>query len=205
MQKANPIYLFIPILLVAGILFASDYNGLKDSYVAIFEKGRVGTIEHEAYDKVMDVLTHPRCINCHPNDDIPKQGDDSHPHFFGMSRGDGSHGFEATKCTTCHQVENNAYSGVPGAPEWALAPDKMKWEGLTRAEIARSMLNKANTGNRNHIELIKHLTAHELVLWAWDPGVDAEGIEREKPPVALEEYKRAVYEWFENGAVIPEE
>ena len=205
MQKAKPIYLLLLFVLVMVCLYASDYGVLKDTYSVIHKNVRVDSSGHEAYDKLMDVLTHPRCINCHPNDDIPKQGNESHPHYFGMSRGIEGLGFEATACTTCHQGENNAYSGVPGAPEWALAPDRMKWEGLTRAEIARSMLNKANNGNRNHKELIKHLTAHELVLWAWDPGVDAEGIEREKPPVALEEYKRAVYEWFENGAVIPEE
>ncbi len=64
---------------------------------------------------MMDVVMHPRCINCHPNDNVPKQGDDSHPHYFGISRGPENTGFEATSCTTCHQSENNEYSGVPGA------------------------------------------------------------------------------------------
>lgn len=204
MKTKKPIYLLVLILLMAGMVFASNYYGPEAEYEAIADKDSTSS-ENEAFDKMMDVLTHQRCMNCHPNDNVPKQGDDSHLHYFGMSRGEGNLGFDATKCATCHQSENNDYSGVPGAPEWSLAPDKMKWEGLTRNEIARSMLNKKNNGNRNLEELEHHLTEHALVLWAWKPGVDAEGIPREIPPVPLEEYKAAVKEWIEHGALVPED
>ncbi len=158
----------------------------------------------EAFDKMMKVLTHKRCVNCHPAGDRPLQGEDSHYHNFGVQRGDDDHGFAALRCITCHQEENNDYSGVPGAPEWALAPLKMAWEGLSRIEIAQSMLNRKNNGNRSLKEIVKHLTEHELVLWAWEPGIDADGNEREKPPVSKEEYIKAVKEWAEAGAPIPE-
>ena len=205
-MKKKSFWYFITLVLVTSLVLKAGYfKPLTNIYSAPIETESNNTNDHKAFHKMMDVLTHERCINCHPSDHIPKQGDDSHPHYFGMSRGEGNMGFDATKCTTCHQNDNNPYSGVPGAPEWSLAPEKMKWEGLTRAEIARSMLNKENNGNRNHEELIHHLTEHELVLWAWTPGVDAEGLEREKPPVPLEEYRKAVHEWFENGAIIPEE
>lgn len=204
MKNQKSTYLLIPILLVAGIIFASNYYNSEGEYETIANTNSTSS-ENEAFEKMMDVLTHQRCMNCHPNDNIPKQGDDSHPHYFGMSRGKENLGFDATKCTTCHQPENNDYSGVPGAPEWSLAPDKMKWEGLTRNEIARSMLNKENNGNRDLEELEHHLTEHALVLWAWTPGVDAEGIPRELPPVPLEEYKAAVKEWIEQGAIVPED
>lgn len=204
MKNKKPIYLLIPIVLMAGIVFASNYYNPEAEYETITNKDST-SIENEAFDKMMDVLTHQRCMNCHPNDNIPKQGNDSHPHYFGVSRGEGNLGYDATKCATCHQSENNDYSGVPGAPEWSLAPDKMKWEGLTRNEIARSMLNKENNGNRNLEELEHHLTEHALVLWAWKPGVDGEGIPRELPPVPLEEYKAAVKEWIEHGAIVPED
>lgn len=156
-----------------------------------------------AFDKMMDVLTHQRCMNCHPSDNIPKQGEDSHPHYFGIARGDDPSGFEAIKCTTCHQVENNMYSGVPGAPEWALAPNSMRWEGLSRTEIAESMMDPARNGGRTPEETFHHLTAHELVLWAWEPGVDANGIPREPPPVSKADYIEAVTLWFESGHQIP--
>ncbi|MET1258257.1 hypothetical protein ABV409_02900 [Flagellimonas sp. DF-77] len=162
-----------------------------------------GVTSDTNFDKMMDVLSHKRCVNCHPNDNIPKQGEDSHPHYFGMSRGEDNLGFEATKCTTCHQNENNDYSGVPGAPEWSLAPAQMYWEGLSRKEIAASMMDPERNGGRTPEETMHHLTEHALVLWAWEPGVDANGVPREKPPVPKEEYIEAVKAWFEAGAVIP--
>ncbi len=156
----------------------------------------------QAFDKMMDVLTHPRCVNCHPSDDVPKQGTDQHAHRFGITR---SNGKGATNCQTCHQSTNNEYSGVPGAPEWALAPHSMRWEGLSRIEIAQSMMDPERNGNRSPEDIMHHLTEHELVLWAWEPGVDAEGNPREKPPVPKEEYIAAVKKWIAGGAIIPEE
>ena len=162
-------------------------------------------VDNESFDKMMAVLTHKRCVNCHPSGDRPRQGEDSHIHNFGVMRGPDNHGVAALKCQSCHQSENNNYSGVPGAPEWSLAPISMAWEGLSRVEIAKSMLNRANNGDRSLEEIVEHLTEHELVLWAWEPGIDAEGNPREKPPVSKEEYIKAVKEWAEAGAIIPEQ
>lgn len=192
-------------ILVVGILFASNYTNSDSGYVPVTSNELETNNNQDNYNKMMDVLMSPRCINCHPNDNIPKQGDDSHPHYFGMSRGEGNLGYEATKCTTCHQSENNDYSGVPGAPEWSLAPAKMLWEGLSRKEIAESMMDPERNGGRTPEETMHHLTEHALVLWAWNPGVRADGTPRKKPPVPLEEYKEAVKEWIEDGAIIPEE
>lgn len=202
-MRKSALSFLIALLLVGGILFALNYPSIDSDYLTSSETETAN--ENVAYNKMMDVLMSPRCINCHPSDNIPKQSEDGHPHYFGMSRGTNNLGFQATKCTTCHQTENNNYSGVPGAPDWSLAPDKMKWEGLTRNQIARSMLNKENNGNRTLEELEYHLTEHELVLWAWKPGVDANGVPRELPPVPLEEYRAAVKEWIEHGAIVPED
>ncbi|GAA0717534.1 hypothetical protein GCM10009430_14580 [Aquimarina litoralis] len=204
MKKASIVYV-IPILLITGILLTSNLKP-PTAYIPVSSNDAVkkGSSD-ENYNKMMDVLVSPRCINCHPNDNIPKQGDDGHPHYFGMSRGENNLGYQATKCTTCHQSENNDYSGVPGAPEWSLAPASMMWEGLSRKEIAESMLDPERNGGRNHEELMHHLTEHELVLWAWEPGVRADGTPRKLPPVPLDEYITAVKKWFEDGAVIPAE
>ncbi len=194
--------LVIPLLLVTGIILASNLNK-SPVYVPVSKEITSSKNNNDNYTKMMDVLMSPRCVNCHPNDNIPKQGDDAHPHYFGMSRGENNLGYQATKCTTCHQSENNNYSGVPGAPEWSLAPKSMKWEGLTRNEIAESMLDPKRNGGRNHEELMHHLTEHELVLWAWEPGVRADGTKRNPPPVPVDEYIIAVKQWFKDGAVIP--
>ena len=44
------------------------------------------------------VLTHPRCMNCHPATDRLLQGSDNHPHQPGATR--------QTPCVTCHTDRN---------------------------------------------------------------------------------------------------
>lgn len=194
---------FLGMLLVVGIIAATTRSPKISEYAEIPTDDITIKVSNEAFDKMMDVLTHQRCMNCHPNDNIPKQGDDSHPHYFDMARGEGNMGFQATKCTTCHQSENNMYSGVPGAPHWSLAPASMGWQGLSRTEIAERMLNTETNGGKNHEELVKHMTEDDLVLWAWNPGVDANGVMRELPPVSKENFRSAVKLWFKEGAIIP--
>ena len=33
-----------------------------------------------AWARVAEVLRHPRCMNCHPSGDVPRQADDRHLH-----------------------------------------------------------------------------------------------------------------------------
>lgn len=204
-MRSQKLLYVIPVLLCASILFAGGFANSEPGGTAESSAEELPSSSEEHFDKMMAVLMHKRCVNCHPNDNIPKQGEDSHPHYFGMARGESNLGYQATTCNTCHQSENNDYSGVPGAPEWSLAPESMKWEGLTRTEIAESMLDPKRNGGRTHHEVMEHLTEHELVLWAWTPGIDAAGNPRELPPVPVDEYIEAVKAWFEEGAVIPAE
>lgn len=203
MNKANIRHFFIMLFIVgATIVLAFSDEPRNPGNTAPLENKNIGS---EPFDKMMAVLTHKRCVNCHPSGDRPLQGEDSHIHNFNVQRGIANNGEEGLACNTCHHEENNDYAGVPGAPEWSLAPLKMRWEGLTRVEIAQSMLNPENNGGRTLEETVKHLTEHELVLWAWEPGVDAEGNPREKPPVPKDEFITAVKAWAANGAIIPEE
>lgn len=197
--------LFTALLLVATMGLALSFtDGLPNKMATEEKDSHLKLSAEDPFTVMMKVLTHKRCVNCHPNGDRPHQGEDSHVHNFGVERGPGNHGVAGLQCSTCHQSENNNYSGVPGAPEWSLAPIDMYWEGLSRVEIARSMTDPEKNGGRSIEELVHHLTEHELVLWAWEPGVDAEGNPRELPPVPLEEYITAVKAWAEAGAVIPE-
>jgi hypothetical protein len=203
MKKAFIIPLLITFVVSVG--WVNRHHGANEPWVASPEQEseKMPSTEESliAFNTMMDVVTHQRCMNCHPSDNVPKQGLDSHAHNFGITRANAGN---ATNCNTCHQKENNAYSGVPGAPEWGLAPHNMRWEGLSRIEIAQSMMNPANNGNRTPNDIMHHLTEHELVLWAWEPGVDAAGNPREKPPVAKADYIAAVKKWISLGAVIPE-
>lgn len=203
MKKRNTILLLSILMLGFGILFMSKTYANENSKDHK-EETMTLTNEEDHFTTMMKVLTHKRCINCHPAGDRPHQGEDSHVHNFGVRRGEDNHGLAALRCESCHGHENNDFSGVPGAPEWSLAPLSMAWEGLSRVEIAKSMLNPENNGGKNLEQIVEHLTEHELVLWAWEPGIDADGNQRELPPVPKEEYIKAVKKWAEAGAVIPE-
>lgn len=150
-----------------------------------------------ALGTMLKVLKHQRCMNCHPSDDRPRQGDDSHIHLFNVQRGLDNKGLTAMRCGTCHQNENNLYSNVPGAPRWSLAPKSMGWQGLTDAQIAANLVDKLKNGNRSPEQLAEHMTHDPLVQWAWSPGK-----ERALPPVSQKEFHEAVRTWVENGAVI---
>jgi len=194
-MKIKLLLLLFSVTAGLGFTFSLSNNDLPSSDVETIE----------AFNTMMQVVMHKRCMNCHPSGDIPKQGEDSHPHYFGVQRGSDSHGVAALKCGTCHQSENNLQSGVPGAPHWHLAPRSMAWEGLSRVEIGRRIIDKDFNGDRSLAEIEHHMTKDALVLWAFEPGVNSEGIPREKPPVSKEEYITAVKTWIANGAKIPEE
>lgn len=152
---------------------------------------------------MMKVISHKRCVNCHPAGNRPRQGEDSHIHYFNVQRGEDGHGLAAVQCSTCHQAENNLISGVPGAPHWHLAPRSMGWEGMTTIEIATAMVDPARNGGRSIADIEKHLTEDQLVLWAFEPGLKANGETREMPPVSKAEFIQAVKDWVAAGAPIP--
>ncbi len=116
------------------------------------------------------VLRHPRCMNCHPRDDRPRQGDDRHVHQMNIVRGEDDMGFVNARCTACHRDENNKHSGVPGAPNWHLAPLSMGWNGLDDKALCETLLDTAKNGGRTLPQLVAHMTADQLVLWGWAPG-----------------------------------
>ena len=153
----------------------------------------------ESLQTVLSVLRHPRCSNCHPSDDRPRQGDDQHVHLFQAERGPDNHGGRVQKCETCHHEENNQYSRVPGAPHWGLAPESMGWLGLSDEEIARALIDPARNGGRTFEDLIRHVTEDPLVLWGWQPGGS-----REPVSVSHEDFVSALETWLnEEGAEIP--
>jgi len=199
-MKKNWLYYLVSLILISGITLGFAWSESSDEEKDFSEEA---ARETDPFDKMMQALTHKRCLNCHPSGDRPRQGEDSHYHYFGVSRGEDGHGVAALQCSTCHQPENNTFSGVPGAPHWHLAPLSMAWEGLSRAEIAESILDPKKNGGRSLQEIVEHMTEDKLVLWAWEPGVDANGVPREKPPVSKEDFIQAVKDWAAAGAPIP--
>ncbi len=124
----------------------------------------------DLFAPIAEVLRHPRCMNCHPRDDRPRQGEDRHPHQQNVVRGDDGLGFTNMRCTSCHREENNAYSAVPGAPTWHLAPLSMGWQGLNNADLCAALKDEKRNGGRNVAALVEHMDKDKLVLWGWEPG-----------------------------------
>src|SRR5688500_5445852 len=116
------------------------------------------------------VLTHPRCVNCHPAGNRPLQTDLGRPHQPPVWRGEDGHGLAALRCSICHQGANLEPGRVPGHPEWHLAPIEMAWEGKTIGEICAQIKDPQRNGGRQVADLIHHIGSDTLVGWAWAPG-----------------------------------
>ena len=144
------------------------------------------------------VLTHPRCMNCHPAGDRPRQGDMARLHQPPVERGADGHGLPAMRCSICHQQANFDAAGMPGNPLWQLAPREMAWEGKTLAEICAQIKDPARNGNRSVDALIEHIGEDHLVGWAWAPGYG-----RRPAPGTQKEAGALVEAWVKSGAKCP--
>ena len=156
------------------------------------------------YKEMHAVLGHPRCVNCHPKDDTPKQGMDGHVHSPPITRGPQNNGPVGLQCGACHGAANYDVARVPGAPNWHLAPLAMAWEGKSAGELCRAMIDRNRNGNRDLAATVKHLTEDKLVAWGWEPGVDVYGNPREAVPMSKEQFNRAVIAWAKSGGACPE-
>jgi hypothetical protein len=144
------------------------------------------------------VLTNPRCVNCHPAGDRPRQGDERRLHQPPVERGVDGHGTGTMRCSICHQNANFDPGRVPGHPEWHLAPREMAWEGKTVAEICEQIKDPARNGGRKLEDLIEHIGSDTLVGWAWHPGFG-----RSPAPGTQKEAGALVEAWVKTGAACP--
>jgi hypothetical protein len=108
-----------------------------------------GEASVQAFRRMTEVLRHPRCMNCHPSGDVPRQADDRHRHRMLVARGPDDRGTPTLKCSTCHQTANTADGRVPGAPHWQLAPRSMGWEGLSDGDLCRVLKDPAKNRGRS--------------------------------------------------------
>lgn len=155
-----------------------------------------------AFSRMALVLQSPRCMNCHTRTGFPRQGDDRHRHIMTVVRGPADHGAASLQCQACHRDANSSATGVPGAPDWHLAPLSMAWEGLNVGELCRLMFDP-NRGMLGPNEFIPHLET-DLVQWAWSPGTNLDGKPRQPPPIPRDEFIDLAKEWISEGASCPD-
>ncbi len=160
--------------------FALGALGALIAWGTGLEPARSAEGDHEKsvayFQKMAAVLQHPRCLNCHPNADAPTQGPDMHLHIMNVQRGKDNHGAAGMKCATCHGSENNADSGVPGAPKWGLAPRSMAWQGLSLHALCETIKDPKKNHGMTLAQLIRHNGEDKLVAWGWNPGAGREAV-----------------------------
>lgn len=172
----------------------SDRLATPESFAGI---GDTAARSAAMFTELAKVLTHPRCVNCHPAGDHPRQAE-GRPHQPPVARGDDGHGLAAMRCSICHQAANFEPGRVPGHPEWHLAPREMAWEGKTVGEICLQIKDRQRNGGRSVEELIHHIGDDTLVGWAWAPGS-----ERRPAPGTQKEAGALVAAWVKTGAACP--
>jgi hypothetical protein len=144
------------------------------------------------------VLQHPRCMNCHPASDTPTQTEAMRQHSPLVVRGADGHGAPGLYCNTCHREANYDPAGVPGHPEWHLAPLSMAWQGKTLGEMCTQIKDTSRNGNRDMAALIHHMSEDSLVGWGWHPGGN-----RQPAPGTQAEFGALIKAWADSGAHCP--
>ena len=144
------------------------------------------------------VLTHPRCVNCHPAGDRPLQSESGRLHQPPVERGSDGFGLAAMRCSTCHQNANFEPGRMPGHPHWHLAPREMAWQGKTVAQICAQIKDPARNGGRSLQQIHEHIATDSLVGWAWAPGFG-----RKPAPGTQEEVGALIAAWIRDGAACP--
>ena len=187
----------LPSLLIGYALSENASRGLAapESFASISDTAARSAA---MFTELGKVLTHPRCVNCHPAGDHPRQGEDGRPHQPPVERGADGHGLPAMRCSSCHQKANFDPGRVPGHPEWHLAPREMAWEGKTLGEICEQIKDPKRNGNRKVEELIHHIGQDTLVGWAWAPGYG-----RQPAPGTQAQAGALVEAWVKTGAACP--
>ena len=154
------------------------------------------------FAEIGKVLTHPRCMNCHPAGDQPLQGAEHKLHFPPAHRP--RPGVFTDACSACHTERNfsvpaaTTFQSIPGHPRWELAPLSMAWQGKPLGEICRQLKDKDRNGGRDLALLQEHIAKDDLVARGWNPGTG-----REPAPGNQELAGRLAQAWIDSGAECP--
>ncbi|MBM2576257.1 hypothetical protein JQC91_08055 [Jannaschia sp. Os4] len=152
----------------------------------------------QEFAPVHEVLSHPRCANCHVETDVPLWRTGV-PHGLGVVAGESRMGIETLPCGTCHRAENGGFPhAAPGVEGWALAPPEMAWAARTPREICEQLKDPERNGGRTMAEVADHVSHDPLVVWGWAPGLG-----RDPAPGSPEEAARAILAWDAAGAPCP--
>ncbi len=153
----------------------------------------------EAWVRVFQVTSHPRCSNCHVGAEYRPMWSGlgygkTRRHGMNTNAGESRIGAESLACSTCHAMREGL-NDMPHAPpqvamNWQLAPVEAEWFGKSSVEVCNQLRDPDRNGGRTYLDLATHLD-HDLILhWAWNPGGG-----REPAPYSLQEHVNDVLTW----------
>ena len=163
----------------------------------------------EAWARIYEVASHPRCSNCHVGaENLPMWSGPSYgrtrAHGMNIQGGESRIGAETVLCSTCHAINTQGGNDGPHmAPQvamnWQLAPVEAAWFGRSTVEICEQLRDPERNGGRDFMAIASHLD-HDLILhWAWSPGGG-----REPAPYSLQEHVNDILAWGVAGYPCPE-
>lgn len=161
----------------------------------------------EAWSRIFEVTSHPRCSNCHVGpSNIPMWSGPNYgkarPHGMNINAGESRIGAETVLCSTCHTTKSEDWQKANETPhaaprvamDWRLAPVEAEWFGKTSVEICNQLRDPERNGDRTYLEIAEHLD-HDLILhWAWAPGGG-----REPAPYDLQSHLNDILIWGVGG------
>ena len=156
-----------------------------------------------AFMEMAKVLTHPRCLNCHPRGDSPTQGDAMAAHEPPVTRGTTGMGAPAMRCSACHGESNVTLpehaGSLPGAPSWQLAPASLAWQGTSPGAICEQIKAKASADGMSLEDIYRRNLSDPLTGWGWAPGAG-----RTPAPGTQADFAKQTRAWIDGGALCPD-
>jgi len=201
-----------PLVLIGTAFAATAETGQPLDVSALPEPGSIEASDGlAAWDRIHDVASHPRCLNCHVGEDgIPLWGtvaEPDRPHGMAIVAGDSRIGAAGLSCRTCHQTSTRPNRVEHAAPhtgmDWQLAPVDFQWVGGTSAEICQQMRDPDRNGGRDAAGLVEHIL-HDaeligFITWSFDPGAG-----RAPAPGSLQSHLEDMAIWTAAGMPCPQ-
>jgi hypothetical protein len=129
------------------------------------------------FNEIAKVVTHPRCMNCHPAGNHPLQGNDQHEHMPPVPRGEAGLGVAGRRVLgLSHRAEFHAGRRRLDLQEHsgpcALGPRAARngVGGKSVGAICQQLKDPARNGGRTLALLHEHFAKDDLVAWGWEPG-----------------------------------
>ena len=190
----------LPIALITAGLATLTFAA-EEVIIAPPAEGTVSRAEGlDAWARIYEVASHPRCSNCHVGaDNIPMWSGPSYGkprrHGMNINAGESRIGAEYILCETCHATRESGANDAPHmAPQvtmtWQLAPVEAHWFGKSSDEICTQLRDPERNGDRDMLDLAQHLEHDEILHWAWAPGGG-----REPAPYSLQEHVNDILIW----------